>query len=178
MLRMVVNILNNHLLWLFYYFDFFYKSAPVGYVVAGGRDGSVSLASSTYPSSWSGWSWYQWGWWWSCDQDKKNINILQVNQQNHMVANKFDPRMDPVVVQVSLVIIAIITNSDSDIVIAIIVPVLMAKRQCWNFPIGGGFPRNSMRPRVVGLTLQNGPSLGFYACASEKCQFSFLEWDS
>ena len=24
----------------------------------------------------------------------------QVNQQNHMVANKFDPRMDPVVVQV------------------------------------------------------------------------------
>ena len=60
---------------------------------------------------------------------KKNINILQVNQQNHMVANKFDPRMDPVVVQVSLVIIAIITNSDSDIVIAIIVPVLMAKRQ-------------------------------------------------
>ena len=168
MLRMVVNILNNHL-WLLYYFDFFYKSAPVGYVVAGGRDGSVSLASSTYPSSWSGWSWYQWGWWWSCDQDKKNINILQVNQQNHMVANKFDPRMDPVVVQVSLVIIAIINNSDSDI---IVVSVLMAKRKCWNFP------RNSMRPRVVGLTLQNGPSAGFYACASEKCQFSFLEWDS
>ena len=50
-----------------------------------------------------------------------------------MVANKFDPRMDPVVVQVSLVIIAIITNSDSDIVIAIIVPVPMAKRQFSNW---------------------------------------------
>ena len=28
----------------------------------------------------------------------------QVNQQNHMVANKFDPRMDPVVVQVIQII--------------------------------------------------------------------------
>ena len=41
--------------------------------------------------------------------------------------------MDPVVVQVSLVIIAIITNSDSEIVIAIIVPVPMAKRQFSNW---------------------------------------------
>ena len=31
---------------------------------------------------------------------KNNRGSTQVNQQNHMVANKFDPRMDPVVVQV------------------------------------------------------------------------------
>ena len=32
--------------------------------------------------------------------NKNNTDTLKVNQQNHMVANKFDPRMDPVVVQV------------------------------------------------------------------------------
>ena len=34
---------------------------------------------------------------------KKEEELRQVNQQKHMVANKFDPRMDPVVVQVLVV---------------------------------------------------------------------------
>ena len=47
--------------------------------------------------------------------------------------------MDPVVVQVSLVIMAISTNSDSDIAIAIIVPVLMAKNNDEIFQSGADF---------------------------------------
>ena len=36
---------------------------------------------------------------------KKEEELRQVNQQKHMVANKFDPRMDPVVVQVLVVVV-------------------------------------------------------------------------
>ena len=68
-----------------------------------GRDGFVFLALSTCQNFWlvsHGYASYN---------DKKGQYAedvptskwqLQVNQQNHMVANKFDPRMDPVVVQV------------------------------------------------------------------------------
>ena len=37
--------------------------------------------------------------------NKKEEELRQVNQQKHMVANKFDPRMDPVVVQVLVVVV-------------------------------------------------------------------------
>ena len=50
----------------------------------------------------------------------------QVNQQNRMVANKFDPRMDPVVVQVQTEIIIII--------IIIIVVVVVKQLQSYQSP--------------------------------------------
>ena len=39
---------------------------------------------------------------------KKEEELRQVNQQKHMVANKFDPRMDPVVVQVLVVVVQVL----------------------------------------------------------------------
>ena len=65
-------------------------------------------------------------------RNKKNGATIQVNQQNHMVANKFDPRMDPVVVQVQTVIIIII-------IIIVVVVVTRPRPRHGRFKLKCGF---------------------------------------
>ena len=78
-----------------------------GFVGEDGRGGFVYLASSTCQNFWLvsyDYASYN-GKKGQCPENVPTSKWKsQVNQQNHMVANKFDPRMDPVVVQVIQII--------------------------------------------------------------------------